>query len=207
MRCWRLLSLQQYKSCHYSWKKLYYFSQFCFDNIGWVLDVYKKNNHYPSVVQVHTVLPRADIHPWSTAAGIGTLFSQQLFKIWPLGLSWLKGKERWVIKLWISIVTYCRRWHTPYSCQEHMWSDQTPPYHWFDNISALLSLQLYKAFHYSWKRLNYFSQFCFANIAGEVLDVNIQALQSSCELRRQRKELHASLCNCMQAQGIACKLM
>ena len=43
MRCWRLLSLQQYKSFHYSWKKFYYFSQFWFANIGGALiDVNKK---------------------------------------------------------------------------------------------------------------------------------------------------------------------
>ena len=34
-----------------------------------------------------------------------------------------------------------------------------------------------------------------------------QALRDSCELLRQRKEVHASLCNCMQVYVIACKLM
>ena len=34
-----------------------------------------------------------------------------------------------------------------------------------------------------------------------------QALRNSCELLRQRKELHASLGNCMQAHVTACKLM
>ena len=34
-----------------------------------------------------------------------------------------------------------------------------------------------------------------------------QALRNSCELLRQRKELHASLCNCMQAYVTVCKLM
>ena len=33
-----------------------------------------------------------------------------------------------------------------------------------------------------------------------------QALRNSCELLRQRRELHASLCNCMQAYVTACKL-
>ena len=34
-----------------------------------------------------------------------------------------------------------------------------------------------------------------------------QALRNSCELLRQRKELQASSCNCMQAYETACKLM
>ena len=33
-----------------------------------------------------------------------------------------------------------------------------------------------------------------------------QALRNSCELLRQRKELHARSWNCMQAHGTACKL-
>ena len=36
---------------------------------------------------------------------------------------------------------------------------------------------------------------------------NQQALQNSCELLRQRRELHASSWNCMQAYVTACKLM
>ena len=32
-----------------------------------------------------------------------------------------------------------------------------------------------------------------------------QALQNSCELLRQRKELHTSSCNRMQAHGTECK--
>ena len=35
----------------------------------------------------------------------------------------------------------------------------------------------------------------------------VTALQNSLELLRRRKELHESLCNCMQAYVIACKLM
>jgi len=34
-----------------------------------------------------------------------------------------------------------------------------------------------------------------------------QALRNSCELLRQRKELHTNSWNCMQAYVIACKLM
>ena len=34
-----------------------------------------------------------------------------------------------------------------------------------------------------------------------------QALRNSCELLRQRKELHTSSGNCIQAHGTACKLM
>ena len=34
-----------------------------------------------------------------------------------------------------------------------------------------------------------------------------QALRNSCELLRQRKELHASSRNCMQAHGTSCKLI
>ena len=33
-----------------------------------------------------------------------------------------------------------------------------------------------------------------------------QALRNSCELLRRRKELHVSLCNCMQTYVTACKL-
>ena len=118
-------------------------------------------------------------------------------------LDWKVKKDEWSSYEYefLSLLTVgdCTRLiHARSTCDQI----RPPPYHWFDNISALLSLQLYKAFHYSWKRLNYFSQFCFANIAGEVLDVNIQALQSSCELRRQRKELHKSPWNC-----IGCKLI
>ena len=34
-----------------------------------------------------------------------------------------------------------------------------------------------------------------------------QALRNSCELLRQRKELHTSSWNCIQAYGTACKLL
>ena len=33
-----------------------------------------------------------------------------------------------------------------------------------------------------------------------------QALRNSCKLLRQRKELHTSSLNCMQAHGTSCKL-
>ena len=45
------------------------------------------------------------------------------------------------------------------------------------------------------------------NFNEKLANIKQQALRNSCELLRQRKELHTNSWNCMQDQGTACKIM
>ena len=44
------------------------------------------------------------------------------------------------------------------------------------------------------------------NFNEKLANIKQQALRNSCELLRQRKELHTNSWNCMQAHGTSCKL-